>query len=46
MVSRQVLQKQEPGCPEHLIAEPADGILVWLSIWDALQRGVDVSLEM
>lgn len=43
MMSRQVLQKQEPGCPEHPVPEPTDEILVCLAGWDAPRRRVDVT---
>lgn len=43
MVSRQVLQRQEPGGPEHPVPESTDGISVRSAIRGAPHRGVAVS---
>lgn len=42
-MSRQVLRRQDPGCPKHPVPEPTDGISVHSAVWDALHHGLNVS---
>lgn len=43
MVSRQVLQRQEPGCPDHPVPETTDRTSIHLVVQGAVHHRVNVS---